>query len=249
MKSFQVIGFLVIFCGSLLGQTIKGQFSQMPNQFISLIGFNNYTEEVIGSLNTDAEGKFEFQYNASQFGIGYLKLSDEAKLKVLLNGEDIVVKGIDINDKETISIEQGAENKTLRTYSVEHPKRLSVLDAWSFLNNYYSFDPQFSQNSNVQKLILEELNRVNSEEITFIPITQPGDDLNFLMSHIKSMDFTVLNRWGQTLYASKDQLPNWNGRSMDTGEVVSSGTYFWIFNYSDVSGKSVSINGYVQVSQ
>ena len=84
---------------------------------------------------------------------------------------------------------------------------------------------------------------------TFIPITQPGDDLNFLMSHIKSMDFTVLNRWGQTLYASKDQLPNWNGRSMDTGEVVSSGTYFWIFNYSDVSGKSVSINGYVQVSQ
>ncbi len=168
MKLFQVIGFLVILCGSVLGQTIKGQFSQMPNQFISLVGFNNYTEEVIGSLNTDAEGKFEFQYNASQFGIGYIKVSDEAKLRVLLNGEDILVKGNNIHDQETIVIEQGAENKTLRTYSIEHPKRLSVLDAWSFLNNYYSFDPQFSQNKNIQKLITEEQNRINNEEIAFL---------------------------------------------------------------------------------
>lgn len=168
MRLIQTILPLLFLSVSISAQTIIGQFSEMPNQVINLIGYNGYQEITIGSTTTDQGGGFKFSYNESQFGLGHIEVNKEASIMVLLNGETVEIKGQSLYKKADIQVTKGKENKILRQFNIEHPKRLSVLDAWSFLNNYYAYDPQFTQNTNIQKVITEEQNRINDEETTFL---------------------------------------------------------------------------------
>ena len=84
---------------------------------------------------------------------------------------------------------------------------------------------------------------------SFIPIEVPLEPLGYYMSHIKSIQFEVYNRWGKILFSSSGILPNWNGVNLNTGEPCATGTYYWTLVYSDVSGENYSKNGFVQLTR
>lgn len=86
----------------------------------------------------------------------------------------------------------------------------------------------------------------------FIPntITPNGDKINdeFKLSgfiNFKSYTMKVYNRWGEMLFDSQDPNQGWNGTYM--GEKVQNGTYIYIIEFEDWSGKKMEKKGYVMV--
>lgn len=44
---------------------------------------------------------------------------------------------------------------------------------------------------------------------------------------IKSVDFVVVNRWGETVFKATDPMLNWDGKDMKSGKELAEGTYFF----------------------
>ena len=80
-----------------------------------------------------------------------------------------------------------------------------------------------------------------------VPIETAIEDLNYLLSHIETIQYTVYNRWGRVVYMSEGVLPRWDGRLLDTGDLATSGTYYWILHYTDVSKGDYTSNGFVHI--
>jgi gliding motility-associated-like protein len=64
----------------------------------------------------------------------------------------------------------------------------------------------------------------------FTPNSDGVNDLFIPLPYkfIESVDFKVFNRWGGLVFETADPSLNWNGASMDSGEVVSDGVYFYV---------------------
>jgi gliding motility-associated-like protein len=59
---------------------------------------------------------------------------------------------------------------------------------------------------------------------------------------IKTLDyFTMYNRWGQTVFTTKDLSAGWNG--IFKGEPQSTGTYVWVLKATDYVGKVYQMKG------
>ena len=55
------------------------------------------------------------------------------------------------------------------------------------------------------------------------------------------LEFMVYNRFGQLLFETKDRTGRWDGSVNGTAQPT--GTYIWIFRYTDVSGKKIFLRG------
>lgn len=76
--------------------------------------------------------------------------------------------------------------------------------------------------------------------------TPNSDNLNdhlCALNAYKASDllFRVYNRAGQLIFETKDRTQCWDGTKR--GELQPSGVYVWILNYTEVSGKKVSLKG------
>lgn len=70
--------------------------------------------------------------------------------------------------------------------------------------------------------------------------TPNEDGFNDVFEPIKSQGImevktTIYNRWGQSIFESKELGIEWDGR-IDAKNVASTGSYFWIINYADQKG-------------
>lgn len=68
--------------------------------------------------------------------------------------------------------------------------------------------------------------------------------------YVESVDFKVVNRWGQILFATNNPMIGWNGTDQTTGKVVEEGSYYYtcIVNERYLSGiKARTLTGYIQV--
>ena len=75
----------------------------------------------------------------------------------------------------------------------------------------------------------------------------PIEDPIKLQTYFITIQFIVYNRWGRVMFMSYNQLPNWNGTFLDTGEPCAAGTYYWVLDYKEISGKRKKTNGFVQI--
>ena len=80
-----------------------------------------------------------------------------------------------------------------------------------------------------------------------VPIETKTGEMDYIMSRITEITYTVYNRWGQLVYISEGHLPSWNGNNQKTGEEVSQGTYYWVLDYKDNTGQRNNINGFVEL--
>ncbi|MFT6716830.1 MAG: gliding motility-associated-like protein, partial [Saprospiraceae bacterium] len=74
---------------------------------------------------------------------------------------------------------------------------------------------------------------------TFTPIG------NLTPADVLSGHMEIYDRWGLLMYKTNDLVPEWDGKY--NGRVVSSGVYFWIWQYTDVSRTYYNLNGFVEV--
>ncbi len=86
-------------------------------------------------------------------------------------------------------------------------------------------------------------------------ITPNGDGRNdqlmaFPYRSIESVEFTLFNRWGGIVFETTDPDIAWDGTNKDTGEIVSSSTYFYtvkVFTIRLSGIEPINLSGYIQV--
>jgi len=164
------VKFFIVFllANTLLGQTIKGEFSLLTNHPITLESFNGLKSYPISGATTDRNGKFHLSYTQEDYGVGYLISSDQKPFLVILSGEDIELVGETLSYTETIKVVSGKENLWFEQYASEHPKREQALNAWKYLNKIYNSDSLFGKHQEPIAAILTETNRIMAEDKLFL---------------------------------------------------------------------------------
>jgi len=168
MRNICFIFFGVLFYGKILSQTVSGNFSKLPNQAITLEGFNGLKNYLISSNQTDEKGNFNLSYSQSDYGIGYLMSTDNKPLFVILSGEDVEIVGTALIQPEMIQVKKGKENQYFEQYAKAHPKREQALSAWVYLEKIYSLDSLFAVQATPSKAIQEEKQRIKDEDAAFL---------------------------------------------------------------------------------
>jgi gliding motility-associated-like protein len=87
-------------------------------------------------------------------------------------------------------------------------------------------------------------------------ITPNGDGNNDFFhpllpyKYVNRVDFTVLNRWGNTLFKTTDPFLGWDGKDQNTGKPVVDGVYFYLCRvyFVTLSGEQImDLHGFVHV--
>lgn len=167
-RCFILLFFSLIFSAKFLSQNIIGNFYNLSNQQISLEVFHGFKTFSVVQTKTDENGNFKLNYSKNDFGVGLLICSNQKPYFVILNGENIVLSGQTLSQKETIKIQNGPENIWFETYAKELSKREQALNAWSYLKRLYSSDSLFLVQQTPIKSIEIEINRLKQEDLSFI---------------------------------------------------------------------------------
>ncbi|MBN1651201.1 MAG: gliding motility-associated C-terminal domain-containing protein [Bacteroidales bacterium] len=78
-----------------------------------------------------------------------------------------------------------------------------------------------------------------------------GDGINDLfyirgLSYYPMNSIVIFDKTGQTVYEAKPYQNDWNGTDMFTGEILSSGTYFFLLDKGD---KSTKVKGFIYITR
>ena len=164
---------IVLLCMAMLtsssfAQTISGKLLLLANQEIRLEGFNGLQTYTISSLKTDAKGNFSLPYSKSDYGVGYLKSTENKPLLIILSGEDIQLAGESLSNPQTIKITKSKENRWFEQYAKEHALRRKALSAWDYLEKIYVSDSLFFNQKTSSDAIKSEKKRINQEDADFL---------------------------------------------------------------------------------
>lgn len=82
-------------------------------------------------------------------------------------------------------------------------------------------------------------------------ITPNGDGLNDTFrpiesNNVQSMRTTIYNRWGNQVFQTEELLIEWDGTNQK-GSPAPTGTYFWLVQYADSSGKRHTCRGIISI--
>ena len=158
----------IFLLGKGKAQSVSGKLSLLKNQTIRLEGFSGLKTYLIASGTTDEEGRFRLSYGKSDWGVGFLKSSDDKPMFVILSGEDIEVNGEALVQLESLRFTKGAENLLFERYAREHPRREQALTAWVYLEKIYRGDSLFSVQAAPNKAILKEKQRIAEEDSLYL---------------------------------------------------------------------------------
>ena len=167
IKIISIIGSILFYSASF-SQTILGNLSQSVNQKINLEGFDGLKTYPISNSTIDNVGNFKLTYSKVDYGVGYLKSADDKPMFVILNGENIELKGESLNYSEKIKITKGKENQWFEQYAKEYPRREQALSAWIYLEKIYTRDSLFAIQASPSKAIQKEKQRIQTEDATFL---------------------------------------------------------------------------------
>jgi len=147
---------------------LTGTFSLLAGQEVRLKGFNGFDTYSIASVEADQSGKFSLIYTEKDYGMGYLVSVDDKPFILILNGEDIELKGETLGFPESITILKGRQNQLFEKYATEHTRREHTLSAWDFLDRIYNSDPLFAVHDNPKGAIEAEKLRIKVEDQMFL---------------------------------------------------------------------------------
>ncbi len=166
---FLVAFFLMLVYTFSFGQfTIEGQFSELKNTQIQLLGFEGFENYIIDQVTTDADGNFKLNFTADEKGMGILSARENQSLVIVLTNETIVLKGIDLASTQNISYLEGNENKLFATYSTNYSIEKNALSAWNYLQQLYRNTETFKAENSTARFIENEIDRIQKADQEFL---------------------------------------------------------------------------------
>ncbi len=161
--------FLYITSQSIQAQyNIVGDFPSLAGQQVRLMAFDGFGIYSIDSIKVSENGHFALRYTSNDRGMGYLAAEDNITYLVVLDEENIHLKGNAFSSPESVVCLSGKENQLFTKYAVEHPKRQQVLSAWDYLLKIYKADSLFLKDKEAYKAIEKEILRINNEDKDFL---------------------------------------------------------------------------------
>jgi thiol-disulfide isomerase/thioredoxin len=149
-------------------QDITCNFPLLKNQTIRLIGFNGKENYTIDSAIVSEQGDFKLHYTKQDYGMAYITGPENKPYILVLEKDDIELKGENISNPESISILKGPENMAFVRYAKEHATREQALSAWSYLKNMYELDALFLNMKTAKQSILTEMNGLKKQDSVFL---------------------------------------------------------------------------------
>jgi thiol-disulfide isomerase/thioredoxin len=166
-KIFLIIIFQLVLI-SVNAQSISCNFLKLKNTSIKLVGIKGKELYIIDSTMITENGDFILHYNEKDYGMGYLTCTNYKPLMIVLEKHNIELKGVELDNLESIHIIQGPENKAYIRYAIEHQKRLQLISAWTYLQKNYNSDNLFIKNKNTDQLIITEMSKIQKQDIDFL---------------------------------------------------------------------------------
>ena len=184
MKRSKSILLLCVFFIAISTQAqhvIIGDFPLLAGQQVRLIGFDGFSIYTIDSTKASEQGVFNLKYTDKDRGIGYLATTNNKAYFVVLNNEDIQLKGEVFNIPESIVIVSGKENKLFVQYAIDYPKREQALSAWVYLQKIYQTDSLFTKQKYSQQAIETEMQRIRQEDNNFLKNLDPNSSIYWFL--------------------------------------------------------------------
>ncbi|MFT5244963.1 MAG: thiol-disulfide isomerase/thioredoxin [Psychroserpens sp.] len=148
--------------------TVTGTFPALSKQLVKLVGFDGFNTHAIDSIVANDKGIFNLSFGENDDGMGYLVSPDNKSVIVILNNEDIILKGESFALPETIEVLKSKQNQILEQYATEHPLRKQALSAWDYLSKMYKQDSLFATYKVPQQAIEKEKKRIKAEDSLFV---------------------------------------------------------------------------------
>lgn len=111
---------MLAFAKAVSAQHVTGTFTDLPKQFVSLYGFQNFETYTIDSTATDATGHFTPAFSKNEYGMGFLKSVDNTPFIFILANEEVGLKGDAPSSPESVFINKGNQNKAFNTYAIQY---------------------------------------------------------------------------------------------------------------------------------
>lgn len=158
--------FTIFFTATVFAQqqSISGSFPPLKGQQIKLVGFQDFGIYTIDSTRVSKEGKFNLRFAEKDMGMGYLSADDNKPFFIVLDKEDVLLKGDSFSSPESVAIVSGKQNQLFAKFASEHPRREQTLSVWDYLARMYANDSLFSSQSLTRQSIENEKQRIKSED-------------------------------------------------------------------------------------
>ncbi|MDY0026256.1 MAG: TlpA disulfide reductase family protein [Lentimicrobium sp.] len=168
-KNFLFLLILFLISAHAFAQnSITGSFPPLAGQQVKLVGFQDFGIYTIDSTMVSKDGKFALRFAKKDLGMGYLSASDKKAYFVVLEMEDVQLKGNILNSPESVTILSGKENQLFAQYASEHARWEQALSAWNYLSKIYTQDSLFATHKLPQKAIEKEKQRIKAEDNSFL---------------------------------------------------------------------------------
>lgn len=166
--SVAFIFFLIYTLLETKGQTLICNFPLLKNQTIYLEGFKGKDTYIIDSAIVNEQGNFTLHYDSKDYGMGYIKSPNSKPSMLVLENNNVELKGEQISLPGNISIIKGPENLAFFKYAKEHAIREQALSAWGFLKKMYESDSIVFDKKNIVQSIASEMNKIQKEDNLFL---------------------------------------------------------------------------------
>ena len=172
---------------------IDGNLTESASRKIQLLGFEGIQVYLIDETQIDTNGNFSLTYTADDYGMGYLNISQNENHIIVLAKENVVLKGQNLSNKNSLEFVQGNENKIFNNYITEFPINQNALGAWEYLAETYQQNQHLNKRSKTLELIKSEIKHLNETDANFvanlpanayvkwfIPVRQMVGDVQFI---------------------------------------------------------------------
>lgn len=183
----KILNIQIVFILSIWGccvsaqHTITGSFPPLAEQQVRLVGFDGFGIYAIDSTKVSEQGEFKLHYADKDWGMGYLAAADNKSYFVVLENENIQLKGEVLSVPESIVTLSGKENKLFVQYVIAHSKREQALSAWVYLQKVYQADSLFAKQKYPQQAIETEMLRIKQEDNNFLKSLGPTSYVSWFL--------------------------------------------------------------------
>ena len=216
MKSLITLLFTLTTLQYAAAQNLTGQLKGHAAQNITLTGFNYYDAYTLGETTIDSLGVFTINYPKDYTGMAILKTRDNSSLVVLLDGQQLLLKGTHLGEPDSLQFLNNTQNRDFVQIARSNLLNDRAYAGWRYLKKLYE-TPHFKNQKSVLTDIDNEIQRIEATHKNALQKLQEDSYLNWYaplrklvsdmpqstnnyveripehIAHFRRIDFTNLN--------------------------------------------------------
>jgi thiol-disulfide isomerase/thioredoxin len=230
---------------------VVGNFNELKNQQIKLIGFNGTNDYLIDSVKISENGLFILNFTAKEKGIAYLSAENDKPYFLVLDNESVSLEGEMFKKPETIKIISGVQQKIFSKFNEAEQISKKIESAWLYLQKMYSTGTIYASHKEASNSIAKELQFLKRQELDFIN-SLSKNSFNALYFTIRKLIFSISFIVGNKPEDIPKTIERFREINYSDERIIKSGllsdllkSQFWLIENSGLSDETA----YVEMSK